>query len=167
MRQARPLGAGEHVDVETAAAPELARLPRVGPRLAKTIVADRTAHGPFGGPAGLDRVPGVGPGLLKIIAPHLAFSGRSAQQLQGANCARTDSLQSRCTGARSPAPPVNLNSAGAEELDALPGIGPAKAAAIVQYRSEHGPFANVNDLVRVPGFGPGVLRRLQDHITAQ
>ena len=55
---ARPLGPDERIDADRASAAELARLPRVGLALAKRIVADREAHGPFGGPAGLDRVAG-------------------------------------------------------------------------------------------------------------
>ena len=72
-RLARPLGPGERVNVDQAGAEELARLPRVGPGLARRIVADRLAHGPFGSLAGLDRVSGVGPRLLQELAPHVAF----------------------------------------------------------------------------------------------
>src|SRR4051812_11931945 len=61
---ARPLGPTERIDADRATAAELARLPRVGLALAKRIVADREARGPFGGVAGLDRVPGVGAGLI-------------------------------------------------------------------------------------------------------
>ena len=68
---ARPLGPDERVDADRASAAELARLPRIGLALAKRIVADREARGPFGGPSGLDRVPGVGPGLLAAIGPAL------------------------------------------------------------------------------------------------
>jgi competence protein ComEA len=167
MRQARPLGHGEKIDLETATASELARLPRVGLRLAKTIIADREVRGPFGGPAGLDRVPGVGPGLLKVISPHVLFGGRSAGSDNGAECSRPDTLPGACAGAAQPESLVSLNSATLEQLDALPGIGRAKAAAIVQYRSEHGPFTKAEELARVPGFGPGALRRLQQRITVQ
>jgi competence protein ComEA len=61
---------------------------------------------------------------------------------------------------------LNLNSATTEQLLALPGIGPAKAAAILRYRSEHGPFSKPEDLSRVSGFGPSALLRLQGLITA-
>jgi competence protein ComEA len=167
MRQARPLGPGEKVDIETATISELARLPKIGVRLAKTIVADREDRGAFGGLAGLDRVPGVGPGLLKVISPHVVFRGELGVPGQGADCSHPNILLPPCAGASKPASPVSLNSATIEELDALPGIGRSKAAAIVQYRSEHGPFSKVEELARVPGFGPGALRRLQQHITVQ
>ena len=58
---ARPLGPTERIDPDRATAQELARLPRVGLALAKKIVAAREARGPFGSPAGLDRVAGIGP----------------------------------------------------------------------------------------------------------
>ena len=45
----------------------------------------------------------------------------------------------------------DLNSADAETLQTLPGIGPAKAAAIIAYREEHGPFAALQDVANVPG----------------
>lgn len=46
---------------------------------------------------------------------------------------------------------VDLNTADAETLQILPGIGPAKAAAIIAYREEHGPFAALQDVANVPG----------------
>jgi competence protein ComEA len=153
MRRARPLASGELVNLDSANADELVRLPRVGPALAKTILADRAAHGPFGSLAGLDRVAGIGPGLLKVIAPHVTFSGGSAPPAGSGPVGRTAQL--------------NLNTATLAELDGLPGIGPAKAAAILQYRQEHGPFRTIDDLAKVPGFGDRAVTRLRDQVSVR
>jgi competence protein ComEA len=175
MRQARPLRAGERVDVDLAPISELARLPRVGPRLAKVIMADREAHGPFGGLDGLDRVAGIGPGLLRLLEPHVAFSGAGRSRTSGAvdspHCGRS------CSGTAAPPPrrppaqrapaPLNLNTATITELDALPGVGPARAAAILRYREERGPFTAVEQLAEVPGFGPAALSRLREWLVLQ
>lgn len=60
---------------------------------------------------------------------------------------------------------VDLNTASEAELLALPGIGPARAAAIVQYRTLHGPFRTLNDLGKVHGIGKATMRGLEGYIT--
>ena len=70
--------------------------------------------------------------------------------------------------ARSPVPvsaAVNPNTAGIQELAALPGIGETRARALVAYREAHGPLTRVEDLDPIPGFGPLTLKRLAPHIT--
>ena len=57
--------------------------------------------------------------------------------------------------------PVDLNRATAEQLDSLPGVGPATAAAIVAHREQHGPFPNVDALADVRGIGPSRLETLR------
>jgi competence protein ComEA len=61
--------------------------------------------------------------------------------------------------------PVDLNRATAEELEALPGVGPSTAAAIIDDRERNGPFATVDDLDRVSGIGPAKLAALADLVT--
>ena len=56
---------------------------------------------------------------------------------------------------------VDLNRATADELDALPGVGPATATAIITWRTENGGFRRVDDLLEVPGIGPARLERLR------
>ncbi len=58
--------------------------------------------------------------------------------------------------------PVNVNVATAPQLESLPGVGPATAAAIVTERERNGPFLGVDDLDRVPGIGPARLDALRD-----
>lgn len=62
-------------------------------------------------------------------------------------------------------PPVDLNRATASELEALPGIGPSIASAIVEHRERAGPFASVDDLLDVPGIGPARLEELRPFVT--
>ena len=64
-----------------------------------------------------------------------------------------------------PAGPVNVNSATPEQLDVLPGVGPATAAAIVAHRDQHGPFQTVDQLGDVRGIGPAKLEALRGLVT--
>jgi competence ComEA-like helix-hairpin-helix protein len=194
---ARPLAAGEQIDLDRAPALEIARLPKVGPRLAKTIVADREARGPFGSLAALDRVPGVGSGLLAAIAPYASFGGPPGPPAPGAptpgpptpgpptagppsSVAGPSSRSGAPGGAPNSGsssgagPPVgsgfllvDLNSASAAELETLPFIGPGLALRIVAFRERHGRFPAVDSLVRVPGIGPSVLARVRDRVVAR
>ncbi len=59
---------------------------------------------------------------------------------------------------------VNLNTAGQEELTTLPGIGTAKAAAIIAYRQEHGGFTAREELKNVSGIGDATYEKLKDRI---
>ena len=63
-----------------------------------------------------------------------------------------------------PQGPINLNTATADQLDALPGVGPATATAIIAYRRDHGPFGSVDALLEVPGIGPSKLAQIRSLI---
>ena len=137
VTESRPLAPGETVDPDRASAADLPRLPGVGMRLAKEIVSDREVRGFFGSAGGLDRVRGIGPAKLSKLEPFLRFSSRTGP---------TDTR-------------VDLNRATQVELQALPGIGPARAQAIVAYRERHGPFADLAGLAQVPGISRALAAR--------
>lgn len=61
--------------------------------------------------------------------------------------------------------PVNINSATQAQLESVKGIGPAKARAIIEYRSKMGPFRNVDDLKKVAGFGEKTVARIHSDLT--
>lgn len=65
------------------------------------------------------------------------------------------------TGGGAAGGPVSLNSATAEQLDALPGIGPSLAQQIIAYRTAQGPFTSIDQLTEVPGIGPAKMEQLR------
>jgi competence protein ComEA len=67
------------------------------------------------------------------------------------------------TGAQ-PTRLINLNTATASDLDSLPGVGPSTAKAIIAYRTKKGSFSKVEDLLNVPGIGPAKLAALRDQV---
>ncbi len=144
-RLATPLRRGERIDVDQADRAELTRLPRIGPTLAMRIVADRRDRGAFGSLEELGRVSGIGPRVLEGLAPHVQFSAAA---------------RSLPSNARRPSR-ISLNSATVDQLSELPGIGPAKAAAIVEHRKRFGRFSTVNGLTSVSGIGPATVNRLR------
>ena len=62
---------------------------------------------------------------------------------------------------------LNINTATAEQLDTLPGIGPVLAERIVAYREENGPFASVEELKQVNGIGDATLEEFRNEITLE
>ena len=60
---------------------------------------------------------------------------------------------------------VNINTASADQLAALPGIGESYAANIIAYREEHGPFRTVEELLQVEGIGQARFEAIIDYIT--
>jgi competence protein ComEA len=70
-----------------------------------------------------------------------------------------------CAEAAEPEKLVDLNRASEAELMELPGVGPARARAILAFRAEHGGFKSVSQLLRIKGFGRAMLRRLRPRLT--
>ncbi len=88
----------------------------------------------------------------QILVPVRAPAGEAAAATAGAAPGAT------------PAAPLNLNTATAEQLDTLDGVGPATAQKILDYRKAHNGFGSVDELDQVPGIGPKKLAALRDHL---
>jgi competence protein ComEA len=99
--------------------------------------------------------PGAGLTGLNLAAP--AVDGSPVEipgpdeASPGAGASTTDGL-------------VDINRAGVDELEGLPGVGPVLAERIVAYRTEHGPFGTIEDLLSVSGIGERKLESLRSHL---
>lgn len=155
-RRRTPLDADERIDPNRASDVELDRLPGVGPSLARAIVDSRERDGPFRSQDELLRVPGLGEKKLAQLARYTTLAPAATVGGRGVEAA----------GSTPRAPPtrrgrVDLNRATADELEDLPGIGPAKAAALIRWRERYGRFRRLEDVLAVPGIGPATLERLR------
>jgi competence protein ComEA len=103
------------------------------------------------------------PGALNLAAPlsdgERIYVPRVGETVSIAVGDAPDSSDAAPTG------PIDVNHATVEQLDVLPGIGPATAAAIVDHREQNGPFATVDDLEEVRGIGPAKLAAIRDLVT--
>ena len=156
-RRRTPLEPGETVDVNRDPEVELARLPGVGPALAARIVAARE-EGALSRPEDLLEVSGIGPATLESMREHLEVGPLPAGARDGPPAGGGGSPSAGSAGGDER---VNLNRASEEELQALPGVGPALAGRIVELRSERGGFSSVEELLEVPGIGPATLERIR------
>lgn len=103
--------------------------------------------------------------LLAVMGGYSLGSGRTEP------LAESVTVQTSAPAEEEPEAPaqtelVDINTAGLEELMALPGIGEKRAQAILDYREEHGPFEYVEDLIQVPGIGEGILAGLMEYAAA-
>ena len=102
--------------------------------------------------------------LLNLAAPltdgQQILVPRKGDAASGASMGTTGATGATGTGAL-----VNINTADETTLETLNGVGPVLAAAILQYRTEHGPFTSVDQLDEVSGIGPATLEDLRSQVT--
>ncbi|WP_219836263.1 helix-hairpin-helix domain-containing protein [Paenibacillus sp. R14(2021)] len=91
----------------------------------------------------------------------------TVQDLPAAQDAETEAPPAESPAKANNAGKIDINHARAAELDALPGIGASKAAAIVADRQKNGLFQHVEDLLRVKGIGPKLLEKMKSSIVLQ
>jgi competence protein ComEA len=99
-----------------------------------------------------------------LVNINLAHPVTDGEQVHVPRVGEQNPVRSPSVGTVSPTK-VNVNTADLAALEALPGIGPELAQRILDYRQAHGPFAQVDDLLDVPGIGPGILEKIREEIT--
>lgn len=156
------------LDLNTATADDLEGVPGIGPALAGRILAYRDREGPFRSLSDLEHVNGIGPRSLERLSPYLSVGGGWVARSGGGVESDTASVEPvRVAGvdAVPAAALIDLNTASAEALESLDGIGPALAARIIAYRESEGPFRTVEDVLAVRGIGPRTLERFEASVT--
>lgn len=181
------------VDVNSASAKTLETLPGITPTLAKRIIAGRPYQSmtDLGKVQGLSKTKLNGIKDSVTFGPASTTTAKKSTKKTATNSTETASVPppaatstsgkktssstsgttqttptptGHASGKLAPGQTININSASAEELEALPGIGPTKAQAIVDYRNQHGNFNSIEDIENVKGIKSGEFSKIKDYI---
>ena len=151
----QPQSSTGRVNVNTANATELESLPGVGPAIAKRIIDYRNQHGNFSSPEDLINVRGIGKSKLAQILPHVTAMNT------GTRVTQSQSQPQSSSGL------IDINRASQKELERLPGVGPATAKRIIDYRNQHGRFTKAEDLMNIRGIGAAKLNSMRSQIVVR
>lgn len=156
-------GQSKTVDLNSASQKELESLPGVGPATAKKIIANR----PYKSvdelsKAGLSRkaVDKLKPMVTVGAAP---ATPSAATQTPAAKAPASGKAAAVKPSALKPGEKININTASKEQLEALPGIGPARAQGIIDGR----PYKAPEDIMKVKGIKQGIYNKIKDNITVR
>ncbi len=166
------------IDIRSASKEELLLLPNIGEKRAQDIL-DFRAQRQFTSVRDLLEIKGIGEKTLAKMLPLLLPIAPSDQALihsaEVSVPAEPLALPLQATPVPKPKEEpvsktaltnvVNLNTAGLEELCTLPGIGEVKARAIIAYRAQNGPFADIGDITRVKGIGAKTLEKIRHRLS--
>lgn len=170
--------AGEKVNINTADAAALSTVPGIGDKMAEAIVAYREEKGNFKSIEDMrGNIKGVGEKTFEKMKDHITVEGGVAhgaaavseggvEEKSGEE--KTEGRRHRTSKKEPPAGKVNLNTASAEELATIPGIGPKMAEAILEYRKTKGNFKSVEELKgNVKGIGEKKFEKMKPYLTVK
>jgi competence protein ComEA len=151
------------VNLNTADAAALEALPGIGAATAKAIIAAR----PIKSIDELDKIRGLGTNRIAALRELVTTGDEAAPVAAKAAPSRTEAAKSTTSTKAIPKTPagqkVDINTAAKDDLDALPGIGPVKALAIIEAR----PFKTIEDVMKVKGIKEGEFSKIRDLITVK
>ncbi len=157
---------GALIDINTADEKTLESLPGVGKATAKAIVAGR----PYKSVDDLKRVKGMSDAKIQMLKDKVTVGGSTASAAPAAASQKAAATQKAATEKAQKAVPklapgqrININTATKQELEALPGIGPAKAQAIIDNR----PYSKPEDIMKVKGIKQKIFDKIKDNITVR
>ncbi|OFT71166.1 DNA-binding protein [Corynebacterium sp. HMSC14B06] len=123
---------------------------------------------PEANPASVNLAAPLVDGQQIVVGTEALPAGEIAGGSGGADGSGADSADSGAAGGAGPGGSdgqININTATATQLEELPGIGPATATKIIDFREKNGPFASIDALEEVPGIGPAKVEALRDAAT--
>lgn len=154
------------IDINTAGFDELQKLPGIGPAYARRIIQYRKKKGPFQTTSDILKIKGIGPGTLHKMEPFISLkSDYTKTDSLAEGPTQTQELE-KATRKKNPVNRslININTAGAQKLQTLPGIGAALSQRIIAFRQKNGPFKTKNALLKIKGIGKKTLAKLVSFI---
>ena len=168
------------IDINTAGSEALQEITGVGPVIAERIIEDRLARGPFYYIHDIRRVNGIGDATFEKMRyqitvgevtpppppPPPPVPPASLPPPPPAPPAPVETTPVETSPVEPPpAPaPININTAGSEELEKITGVGPVIAARIIDYRTVNGPFQTIEEIKNVKGIGEATFEKMKEEI---